>query len=196
MTKPEHMERLREQDWGKLSVRLTRYAFACLRKKRWADAEDLAQEAIANAFDPKLPGWDPEVDPEVIDFLKRSVRELASIGRKRRVRADEAADVLQAHEQERGHVGTIEETFARNQRGFAIVDRIRANVGTSDPRVLALLDLLLVHVDTMAEQAVHMDCTMDEVRSVRRRLGTQVKKAEREVDAIADVAKNKEKLDA
>jgi DNA-directed RNA polymerase specialized sigma24 family protein len=199
MTTPKNIERLRAMEaseWRSLSLRLTKYARACLQK-HWAQAEDVAQDAIADLFDPDIPGWDPEKHPDLFVFLAASVRALA-MAQRRGYAETQRRRISEERMEKRGPtVESTEAILARDERAYLIIERIRANMGTKDPKARSVLDLLEAQVFTMAEQAEHMGCTMDEVRSARRRLGTQIEKAKREVDAIrGDGGETKEQFDA
>jgi DNA-directed RNA polymerase specialized sigma24 family protein len=200
MATTETIERLRElkqEEWHALSVRLTLYARVCLQRHQ-SHAEDVAQEAIADAFDPSLPdAWDLSVHPNAFSFLSALVRRIALAHRRGYGEAKRRRISDERMERRGGLVESTEVTLARDERAYLVIQRIRQRIGTSDPNALAVLNLMEANVLTMAEQAEHLGCTLDEARSARRRLTTQIKNAEREVDAVDGGAKNaKEKFDA
>jgi len=49
--------------------------------------------------------------------------------------------------------------------------------------MLKVLELLEARIDTMAEHADHMACTISEARNARIRLAHHVKRIEKELDA-------------
>src|SRR5215472_18611037 len=86
-----YRELLFERDWGVLSKRLFLFAFRYGRHHAdwwpWAEAEDAAQEAICQLFDPATePRWDPAVEPDLYLFLCRPVANLVAGARRKRLR--------------------------------------------------------------------------------------------------------------
>jgi DNA-directed RNA polymerase specialized sigma24 family protein len=75
---------LRKQPWGKLSAQLTAIALKRIRGRSVDDAHDLAQAAIASAYDAiESGGWDPEKGP-LVAFLVARVISSASNERRRK----------------------------------------------------------------------------------------------------------------
>ena len=180
------LESVSSEDWKRLTIRLTRYAFGAIRHRSWHDAEDIAQAAFLQVIDPKLRTWDREQERDFFDHLASLVRKEASRRRMvvRRHRETEYEEDDANDETRKGtrSAPSHEEQLMRDERGRCILAIVR-NKAADDRHVLKVLDLLEAHVDTMSEQADHMGCTMMEVRNARVRLGRHVKNAEKELDA-------------
>ena len=69
---------LAQQDWASLSKRLTAFAFRKLGKTSPADAEDAAQAAIRQVFDPRYQRWSPRKQPDLFLFLGSLVNGILS----------------------------------------------------------------------------------------------------------------------
>lgn len=175
---------LTDDEWRKLSVRLTRYAFACVRYKSWHDAEDMAQEAITQLFDPEYKRWDPALCPDLFAFLARIVTGLAN-NRWQKKKARKyvyigGADLAQHLPPE----PPPQEALGDEHRGHVIMQTVHERAA-KDELLLKVLGLLEARVDTTREHAEHIGCTMDEARSARRRLANLLKKIQAELDAQA-----------
>jgi hypothetical protein len=199
---------LNDDVWERFSVRLKRYAFACLRHTSWADAEDISQTAFLQVIDPKLRTWNPETEPDLFTHLKALVRQEVSRRRMmfRRHREtpyeEEISDEKQSTAAEAGvdesdatpannpYTPSHETTLLREERGGRILSLLRERYAT-DALMLKVLELLIARVDTTAEQAEHIGCTLVEVRNARVRLGDRVKRIEKELDAEGGSAHGK-----
>jgi hypothetical protein len=97
-----------------LFLRLTRYAFACLRHTSWDDAKDVAQGALQRTIDPDYQEWDREKEPELFRYLAQHVTNIvvSEYRRKRR----------------RGLVGESESEEAEDARLVGIMKKVRAEL--------------------------------------------------------------------
>ena len=194
-------ELLEGAQWKSLSLRLTRYAFACIRGRSWPDAEDFAEGAITNVLDPTTRSWNPAEEPDLWKHLARVVRTDIAAKRMRKLRHRETEYQDETHEAWDKSANEENLTAARAsaprvhgswqrpaddaliaaQRDAERLEKIHQRFA-KDKRVLDVLDLLMRRIDTIAEHAAHLDCTFDEAHSARRRLAKFVAKLEAEKD--------------
>jgi len=179
---PAAAELLRSADWEKLGVRLARYAFARTGRRSWQDAEDVAQLAIAQAFDPAYKRWDPTAEPDLFRYLGSLVNGIVS-----NLRQSHAETRVRPHDHDQlarvaPAVPSPEAEVERGERAERTVQRLRARAA-ADARVLEVLGFLESGIDTTREHAERLGCTMEEARSARRRLATHLAAVERELDA-------------
>jgi DNA-directed RNA polymerase specialized sigma24 family protein len=187
-----------DEQLGRLSVRLKRYAFATIRHRSWEEAEDLAQGAFLNVIDPKLRTWDPELEPDLFTHLKALVRSEESRRRKtyrrrRETPYEEEVGEGQSTAAEAGvhddeatpannpYTPSHEAKMHRDEGGRRVFSLLRERY-PKDEMIVKVVGCLERHIETMAEQAAEIGCTMMEVRNARDRLWRYVKKIEAELD--------------
>jgi len=89
-TKPSLLQRLREQPWEEIILKLDAYALYKARKKYWPSAsrdghvllggcspQDVVREAIRRVFEGSRK-WDPEKEPDLLKYLKGVVDSILS----------------------------------------------------------------------------------------------------------------------
>ncbi len=175
-----------DDEWKRVSRRLTLYAFATIRKRWWHEAEDLAEDALLAVIDPDKRKWDRLAQPESFEHLASLVRANASMNRMMRRRhrdteyeeENEKGDTPETNPKTRSH----EEELIHGERGRRVIAAVRERAPT-DERVNKVLGLLEAGIDTMAEHAAHVGCTLMEARNARVRLARLVKRIEKELDA-------------
>ncbi len=189
--------RIKEADWGRIRLQLSRYAYACIRKRSWSDAEDFAHDAIVALVDPNTRSWDPTAEPDLFKHLGRLVRAAASAERKRPWRKredsyDENDDEDQAREEGRrlgvalaSSLEPAETRLIQAERDAGMLKRIHERFA-KDARVLEVFALLEQRIDTIREQSEHLGCTFDEVWKARRRLAEFVAKVNKALSADSD----------
>ena len=178
---------LKDDDWKRISLRLTRYAFATIvpKDRSWHEAEDRAQVALLEVIDPKTRSWDRKVEPDFFAHLAFLVRKEAS-RRRMKLRRHRDTEYVEDDENDESIPGmprtpSHEERLMKDERGQRVLALVRERA-KDDVLLLRVLDLLEAHVDTIGEQAEHIGVTMMEVRNARVRLGRHVKNAEKELD--------------
>jgi DNA-directed RNA polymerase specialized sigma24 family protein len=174
---------LAEQNWGDLSKRLTRYAFKH-GKDHWerftmADAEDVAQEAIRELFDPATPiRWDPASEPNLYYFLKRPVKRIINTRGVARARHALRASQVAAE----FAMTAAEQEAARKRRrlGERRIELLRAELA-DDPNALTVLDCLEQGFDDIKETARLTHLAPNLVRNARLRIVKALGKVKRDL---------------
>lgn len=186
---------MKRKEWETLSLRLTRYAFACTRGRSWADAENMSQEALADLIDPRTRSWDPEKQ-ELFVYLGKHVRNQLAAARmsafRRRMQSylpDDGFD----HDDAKDEPGqklppgvasparAQDEMLIAAERDAMKMARIQKHFA-KDQRALEVLALLERRVLTIAEHAEHLGCSHDEAFTARRRLAKFVSKLNEELN--------------
>ncbi len=170
-----------EVEWHALSVRLTHYTWRCLRRRSLDLAEQFAQDAIAQHFDPAYQRWDPSAEPDLFLHLVKIVRGLVSNHWRGRATRRETSwgyeDLVRLAES----IEPPQEALVEEQRRRTITTLARRRA-ENDPIVLTVLDLLDDGVESQAAQVEVSGRTPLEIRNARRRLSTHVAAAIRIVD--------------
>ena len=184
---PDAAALLKKVAWGGVSKRLTAYASRCLGAYgRLADAEEIAQEAIAQLYDPRYRRWDPVQQPDVFVFLAGLVKGLVS--NRRRVKGT-------THERNTTHErlarfsapkgDTPEGLLARAEHGAKVAAGIRARLD-GDALAREVLALTEEGVGTLAEQIELTGRPHAEVRNARRRLAVHADAVTADLDGGDD----------
>ena len=176
-------EQLRAQDWGQISAQLTMMAWRCTHRRSWQLAEDLAQDAIAEAFDIRN-GWDPSRVP-LMTYLGGLVFRLTRAEWRRHRNAleialdddslDEPTDNLP------GNTPSPETQVARRDLVAKLFERLAARLH-GDEAATTLLRLFAEGVELPADQVKASSLTLDEIRSARRRLFHHAEKVRHELN--------------
>jgi DNA-directed RNA polymerase specialized sigma24 family protein len=160
---------LADQDWHSLSRRLTEFAYRKINRTSWEDAEDLAQSAVRQVFDPSHQRWNPKAQPNIFWFLGHVVHGLISNRRKKNLR-----DIVVLSEQEdleELHPEAIEgtdEVMARRERARLIVEELGRQ---AKERTCALvLAAFTAEIDDPRAQSESTKLTMQEVYNARHKL--------------------------
>jgi hypothetical protein len=181
-------EQLRAQDWGRIRAKLTACAWRALGwgKEREEDAADMAQEAIARAFQ-REGGWDPEKQPllrylcnRVIGMVKndrRLFRNRFEVPLRDDDRDDGAADdpAGGSHGREEhdapdaGSLEPLEHVIDKRRYGVRFRVRIVARLA-GDEIALAVVNMMLEGIEGVEEQAAHCNYSLAELRFARRRV--------------------------
>lgn len=163
-------DKLRQQDWNDLYLRL--YTFAKRRTQSTDDARDLAQSAITRlfAFDSK---WDPQKQPDVFSFLTSVVNSLAYNARKNAASRNLSIDDGAAGQEMAARLAdpnltpedaqSIHDIYARR------LERLRARLA-DDPDAARLLELTLEGADKPAELKRVTGMSDDKLQAVRKRM--------------------------
>jgi hypothetical protein len=147
----------------------------CLRRTSWDLAQQIAQDAVAQHFDPRYQRWDPQREPELFKHIARLVRGLVSNHRQKRgVRYESPW----THEELAAVAPAIDPPQARfedDERALAVLRRVRERAAAD----AAVLDLLEAALDGDGPAVTR---TGPEIRNARRRLAGHVESASREID--------------
>jgi DNA-directed RNA polymerase specialized sigma24 family protein len=163
---------LREQDWEAISARLTALAYNQLREKSWHRAEDLAQEAIARAFEAghrssHYKPWDPTRQPLINYLISRVIYQIRDEMRSRR----NACEVALDYEAELVASDAALADELLDRRGFAVrfSDTLFAYL-TEDPVARRIAELMADGVVTQGELAQETGHSIAEIKAARKRL--------------------------
>jgi DNA-directed RNA polymerase specialized sigma24 family protein len=169
---------LRAQPWGRILAQLTGIALKRIRGRSLGEAKDLAQSAIAGAYETiEGGGWDPEKGP-LLSFLVARVISAAQNERRRKrnvceVWLDEehAEDEgLRRHEK---HLGDgkpdPEEALERLRFASTFHDRLVARLA-GDGIALAVITLMKQDVSTPLELAKATGRSFEEAKGALRRI--------------------------
>jgi DNA-directed RNA polymerase specialized sigma24 family protein len=168
----------------RLRLRLTRYAFACLRGRSWDDAEDIAQGAMLRAVDPEYAAWDRAEEPELFRYLAAHAKSIleneyrTQRRRDRREVADREEVIEETAEPPRRAPPHVRDFVAR------LFQELHRRHGEKDPAIIRLAELLYDGVDARAEQAKALSCSLGEVVFVRRRLIRKAKEIREDLERI------------
>lgn len=189
-------EELRAQNWEKILAQLTSFAWKHTGKRSWEHAQDLASEAIANAF-ARIDGWDPAREP-LVGYLSRQVVGLATNSRRRKRNTFEVAmrTAVKTHGVRHDDGGKREIDFASDdtpadelldQRRLASLYRDRLAQGfAGDENALAVLALFTEGVDGPAAQVARSGLTLPQIRAARRRIYRHAEALSEELAAELD----------
>jgi DNA-directed RNA polymerase specialized sigma24 family protein len=165
-------------DWISISQRLTKYALACIRGSSLADAEDLAQKAIAQLFDDGYEPWDPAKYPDVFDHLTSVVRGLVSNRRRKRKRQktdpiekeyEDDEEERREREELRSNAPGPEERMRDRELAERAVEGAEAAFANDLP-ALALLECYQEGIDLPADQSARTGYDVDTLKNAGKRL--------------------------
>jgi hypothetical protein len=160
---------LATQDWATLRVKLKAYAWKATAKRSWEHAEDLAQDAIALAFKPSTPEWDPAVEPSFFRYLTGLLRGLLSNERRLKRTTHEIATGEKTLHAVVDRASSPEEIVIRRQRVQQLLEALHARA-EEDPLRGDVAYCFARGVDGAEEQAEEMGQLVEDVRRARRRL--------------------------
>jgi hypothetical protein len=195
-------EQLRKQDWKRIRKQLAAIAFHRTGKRSWAHAEDLAQQAITEAYG-RADGWDP-AKQELIVHLALRVRGLATNSwRRHRTTFEIAMSVAKRrhgvrHEGEKGkEIDAPSEDepidLALDRRRMAdLFNRRLAERLAGDEIALTIVALLKEGTSEPEEQAEAAGLTRAQVRDGRRRLFRHAENVKRELSRELDAEDTEE----
>lgn len=192
---PSFLQRLKEQPWEKIILKLDAYALHKARRKYWPSGssdghtliggcspQDVAREAIRRVFEGGRK-WDPEKDPDLLKYLKGVVDSILSAMvdsvENREVRApsfyDESDPADDEDRRNRSHAvesGGVHHGFPsprEHAEGNELFDRVLAAVaGDEDLESLVLcLDEGYVSRSDISEQ---LGVVPSEVTNMKKRL--------------------------
>jgi hypothetical protein len=161
---------LRAQDWPRITAQLTVFAFKRTRQRSWEVAEEIAQQAIANAWERGEEGWNPKKEP-LYKYLAREVIGLSlNEWRRRRNRFevlvdDDRAEML-ADTVASDDAGA-DEQIARREYLEQFRARLTARVAGNEAASI-VVTLMLEGVDTPRDQAAASGLSIDAIRNARR----------------------------
>jgi DNA-directed RNA polymerase specialized sigma24 family protein len=183
---------LRAQPWARILKQLTAIAFKRIRGRSMSDAKDLAQSAIADAYESlERGGWDPEKGP-LMSFLVAKVIGSAGNERRRKRNAcevwldeedEEADEAVSRHEK---HLGTDapapEEALHRLRFAHTFHDRLVARVAGDAP-VLEMIPLMKEGLCTPSDLAAATGRPLAEIVEARRRIRYHAETITKELSA-------------
>ena len=176
---------LRAQNWERITAQLTTFAWKRTKQRSWDYAQELAQEAIAQAFE-HLDAWNPEKET-LLKHLARRVIGLASNDWTRKRNSFEVALDLapEALEVEGGEEGLDDEVDGRR---VAQAFRARLAERLEGDEAAAMVVAQMAHgVDTVAAQARATGLSAAAVREARRRIFYHSEKASLEIARELDL---------
>jgi DNA-directed RNA polymerase specialized sigma24 family protein len=172
MDEKTYRARLDAQDWGDVHARLLDFAGHRCGKRNKAQAQDLAQQAIARvyAYDSK---WDPEKEPDLVRYLMSVVNSLlwnertshaaqksVSIEQKKTQRA-----AMQVADPQAWNADTAAENDLFNRRLTLLRERM-----ADDAHVLTLIDCTSRGLDSPDEIRAATGWSANTLLAVRRRM--------------------------
>ena len=163
---------LSQKEWLALMRRVTGFAFAMYKKQlgksSTEDAKDIAQEAMAQLYDPeKYAPWDPEKDPDLFDDLAKRVINVISNRRRMAYQRNRQLGARQWKRLDSG-MKTPEEIFAERELAGKILDGIDDELG-DDKQGRIVNDCYRAAVDEAADQSTHTGLEIEDIRRARRR---------------------------
>ncbi len=195
---------LRNQEWAKISARLSAYAFKRIRGRSWQLAEELAQEAIAQAW-AKKDGWDPAKEP-LLKYLAKKVIGLASNEYKRKrnsferlaYRDYDEEDVEDPINQFPSDADPPDELLHRKRVAAEFRDRLTKRLAAK-PIALEVITLMEEGITTPLAQRAATAHSIEEIRDARRQIFYHVailaKELSLELDANDDAADDDDEKD-
>jgi hypothetical protein len=195
---------LRKQDWGRILAQLTNFAWKFTGKRSWEHAEELAQEAIADAF-ARVDGWDPAKE-ELIAYLCRQVCGLAANSWRRKRNTFEVAMRAAVKAHGVSHDGGRKELDVASGEEAAdeVLDRLRlaeayrARLTESlagDETALAVIALFKEGVDSQTAQAERIGLTpsqISQIHAARRRVFRHAESVSKELAEELDSEETEE----
>ena len=166
---------LRDQKWNLITAQLTAYAFKCTRKRSWQLAEEIAQEAIAQAW-AKKDGWDP-AKGALFKYLATLVIGLAlnEWRRKRNsferlaYRDYDAEDVEDPTTQFPSDAEPADELLHRKRVAAKFRDGLTTRLAAK-PAALDVITLMEEGITTPRDQAAATGRSIDDIRDARRQI--------------------------
>lgn len=161
------VEELGKIDWSDISQRLTLFAKWRLGSDlSFGVAEELAQEAIRQFFDPHYLNWDREANPDLKKHLGSIVNGLIrNYHRKKRPTLGLTENLPQV-----GSQGQSPDSMAINKDlAHKIIDVLITRID-NDPRAVDSLYLFLEGCDQARDQAERLKCNVKDIYNARRRL--------------------------
>ncbi len=186
------MELLRLEPWGRLSAQLTAIAFKRIRGRSMADAQDLAQTAIADAHQSLARGgWDPEKGPLMGYLVGRIVG--MTINERKRKRNTCEVWLDEEYEEDCGTVcrhekflaadqPTPEDALHRLRFASTFAERLVLRLAGND-LALSLVALMKEGLAKPAELAAALARTEDDVRAARRQIRYHAEEITKELSA-------------
>ncbi len=179
-------EQLRAQDWDDIAFRLTGFAHEYTRRRSWEMAEELAQEAIARAYEAGRKSsvyqpWDPAKQP-LMDYLISRVISLASNEVRAKRNGCEVALDYEAWQVASNQANADE---VLDKRGYAMrfCEVLRAELAGDE---LALRVLALMQADhiTEGELAKELGVPIKEVKAARQRISRTAKRVTEQLSLV------------
>ncbi len=147
-----------------------------------ADAQDLAQDAIAKACDPERSPWDRDKQPSLFLHIGSIIN--SDLANKRRAEERHPAEPYDDESRARLEPTALDrligaEDVATYRRWMA---RLRVALA-GDDLALGKIDLLYQEIEDAAEQAAILKCTVDDIYLANRRIAYQVELVKKEAAA-------------
>jgi hypothetical protein len=174
------------KDWGEVMAKVIAYAHRLLARRRRDRAEEIAQEAIAQLFDPARTHLAAETQHEIEMVLCGLVKGLVSNDRRRKHHQHE----VQVRESHRDNVGdgraSPEDLLAEQQERALAISQLRARVANDEVGV-QLVELFASGVDEAQAQSDASGAPIETIRNARKRVF-------RHADAIAREREEQEEV--
>jgi DNA-directed RNA polymerase specialized sigma24 family protein len=187
---------LRSQDWSRIRRQLSDVAWRITGRRSWEHAEDLAQQAIADAY-ARIDGWDPAKEPLIRNLIRRVWGLATNSWRRKRNSFEVAMDVaFKSHEGEDDDEDDHEPDVASGDDGADdVLDRRRIAASyregisqrlLGDEAAMAVIELLIDGVTNRAEQAARSGLLLAQVAAARRRVFYHAEQVSKELGLALD----------
>jgi DNA-directed RNA polymerase specialized sigma24 family protein len=184
VTRVSVQDELRRQDWKRISAELTAFAWKRTRKRSWALAEDIAQEAIAQVW--ARGAWDPAKEPLIKNLARRVISLSANEWNRKRNRVEVALDDATADKKGSGDM-PVDERVAHREYAVIVHDHVIEHFA-DDEKVMTVVHFNkqgLVSATEMAEASGHPD-EVHEFQEAKRRLRYYVDQLTEELSRIPE----------
>lgn len=165
------------QDWGTMFAKATAHAHRLLAYRRRARAVEIAQEALAQLWDPARAQLAAETEEEILLVLFGLVRGLVANERRRKHHEHEVQIKDYVRDRVADRYASPEELLAEQQERAFAISELRARVA-NDEVGARLVELFASGVDEAHAQSVASGAPIETIRNARKRVF-------RHADAIA-----------
>jgi DNA-directed RNA polymerase specialized sigma24 family protein len=171
--------KLLEKD-ARLRKKILGYAYKLTHNV--ADANDLAQGAIAKACDPERSPWDPEKQSSLLDHIGSIIN--SDLANKRRADERHPAEPYDDESRARLEPTALDRLIGAEEVATYGRWMGRLRVGLAgDDLALGKIDLMYREIDDAAEQAAILKCTVNDIYLANRRIAYQVELVKKEAAA-------------
>jgi hypothetical protein len=185
-------ERLRAQDWGRLQVKLTAFAWKRMgrARHRWHEAEEIAAQVIAKAFE-HGEGWDPEKEPILKWLAKRVIGALSNEWSRKRNSFEVAMDDAREWQSVASDDDAEDEALDRARLAGMFRRRLEEEIARDEIEA-AVVAMFTEGIVTPMEQAKASPFSLAQLRDARRRVFYAHEKIAREIAREIDDAEEDE----
>jgi hypothetical protein len=172
---------LAEQDWADISRRLTLHAYARLRPRSRALAEEIAQSAIESILSAQRAPWDPTRHPDLFDYLGSIVNSLVSNHQTSHA-ASARRGTLREAERVADESESAEDRLASQEYAARAAEALRERVRRSDDTLCAkVMDLMTAGLEKPQDLAAAAGVHVSEINKAKKRLGAHFVAVRREL---------------